>query len=47
MDNAENSFDASLDAIRKLQLMLTKVLENEGRISPREMWCDEGAERNA
>lgn len=47
MDNAEDAFDASPDAINKLQLILSNVEVNDGKMVPGEMWRDEDTERCA
>lgn len=47
MDNAEDSCKASPDAVRRLQLMLTKVLENDGKMLPGQMWHGDDDERCA
>lgn len=47
MSNAEDSFHASPDSIRKLQLILSKVAENDGKMVPGEMWSDEDLEQYA
>lgn len=33
MDNSEDAFDATPDAINKLQLILSKVEENDGKMA--------------
>lgn len=47
MDNSEDAFDASPDAIHKLQLILSNVEDNDGKMAPGEMWRAEDAERCA
>lgn len=47
MDDEEASFHATPETFHKLQLILPKVLQNDGELIPQEIWHGEDIERCA
>lgn len=45
MDDEEASFHATPETFHKLQLILPKVLQNDGELIPQEIWHGEDIER--